>query len=95
MSAKSTKKPQGKKLSLPRELQAIQQEYQQLMMRAGQLQYEISVKKKELESVNERSVIINNEASARLQLDKEESARKEALKTEEKPVEAAPEETKA
>jgi len=68
MSAKSTKP--GKKMSVPREMTAIQQEYQQLCANAGQVQYQVAIFTRELENINKRLEGVNNEAAARQQLDK-------------------------
>ena len=66
-----------KKLSVPRELDAIQKEYQNTCFNAGQVQYQISVYKHELEMINERLLAINNEAAARRQLDEQKAKDKE------------------
>lgn len=75
MSSKSSKPT--KKLSVPREMPTIQQEYQQKCVEAGQLQYQIAVHKEALETVNETLRKLNYEAAARNQLDKETSVKAE------------------
>lgn len=75
MSAKSSKK--AKTLSVPRELPAIQQEYQQKCAEAGMLQYQISVQSEQLATTNEYLRKLNYEAAARNQLDKEAGVKKE------------------
>lgn len=76
MSAKSSKP--AKKLSVPRPLSEIQQEYQTNCLNAGQLQYQIGIYNKELQKVNDRLESINNEAAARKRLDDESSKSTEA-----------------
>lgn len=75
MSSKSTKT--GKKLSVPRELKVIQQEYQQKCAEAGMLQYQISVQQEQLATTNEYLKKLNYEAAARNQLDKEAGVKAE------------------
>lgn len=79
MSAKSTKQP--KKLSVPRPLNDIQNEYGQVAVQAGTLQYQIAVYTEDLKSVNERLRKLNLEANARNQLDKETSVKTEIQET--------------
>jgi hypothetical protein len=67
MSAKS--KQQGKKLSVPRALPEIEKDYQQQVLRAGDLQYRIEMEKQELTNINARLKQLNNEGWARKQLD--------------------------
>ena len=74
-------KKQGKKLSVPRDLNSINVEYQQLCANAGQLQYKIGIETKELANINARIELLNNEASARMQLDKQDEANKAAETT--------------
>lgn len=62
----------------PRELTEIQTHYNDLCSKAGQLQYELSVKNKDLERLNELLMSVNHEAAARLKLDKENEAAKPA-----------------
>jgi hypothetical protein len=69
MSAKSSKKP--KTLSMPRPMAEIQQAYQNLCAQTGQLQYQIAVQTEDLAKLNEQLKLVNREASARQQLDKE------------------------
>lgn len=68
MSGKSAK---TKKLSVPRDMQAIQSEYQTLCYNAGQAQYQVLIHSKELARINDRIAQVNNEAAARLQLNKQ------------------------
>lgn len=75
MSAKSTKP--SKKLSTPREMPAIQQEYQQKCAEAGMLQYQISIQTEQLATTNDYLKKLNYEASARNQLDKEAGVKAE------------------
>lgn len=53
----------------PREISVLQQEYGQLINRAGELQYQISVYQTELNAVNGNLVSVNQEAAQRKQLD--------------------------
>ena len=66
--AVSKKSTQTKKFSVPRELPEIQKEYQEQCISAGQLQYQMKVYSDALEKVNERLLVINNEAAARQKL---------------------------
>lgn len=59
-----------KKLSVPREMKEIQEEYHRLCINAGQVQYQLTVYQQELNNINERLRSINNEGAARTQLDK-------------------------
>lgn len=68
MSGKSAKTT--KKSTEPRQLADIQKEYQDGCLRAGQLQYQASVLASELASLNEDLVSVNEEAAARIALDK-------------------------
>ena len=52
----------------------IQRAYQELCVKAGQLQYQIKVYANELETTNEELISINNEAAARKQLDDQTAA---------------------
>jgi len=65
---------EGKKLSVPREMKEIEQEYQQQCYQAGSLQYQIKILNKELDNINGRIEAINKEAAARKQLDKQKEA---------------------
>jgi len=81
-------KKAGKKLSVPREMAEIQSAYQQLCANAGQLQYQLKIQSRELDMINSKLEEVNREAAARMQLDKDASARKstlEAVTTEEAP----------
>lgn len=69
-----------KKLSVPREMPEIQTEYSQLCAAAGQTQYKITVDTQELTKLNDRLFKINNEAAARMELDKRKT-QPEAEKT--------------
>lgn len=71
MSSKS--KQQGKKLSVPREMSEIQQDYQHVCYQAGAIQYQIRIETQKLESLNHRLQAINKEAAARNALDQEKS----------------------
>lgn len=78
MSAKSNKP--AKKLSVPREMKEIQTEYQTLCFNAGQAQYQLKIHSRELDKINERLEAVNNEAAARLKLDKDkEESKKEEV----------------
>ncbi len=59
----------GKKLSVPRSMAEIQRAYQELCVKAGQLQYQVKVYGDELSKTNTELLAINNEAAARKQLD--------------------------
>lgn len=63
-------KKQTKKLSVPRAGAEIQQEYQQLCANAGQLQFQMRLYARDLERIQARLEAVNNEAGARIQLDK-------------------------
>ncbi len=82
MSSKSSKP--GKKLSVPRPMTEIQSAYQQLCANAGQVQYQLTIYKKELELLNSKIEAINNEGAARMKLDQEEKARQEVVQSEPK-----------
>lgn len=75
MSSKGASRRPGNKVMLetkePRELSEITKEYQELIGRAGNLQYQLFVFQDELSKVNDRLVEINHEAAARQNLDKE------------------------
>lgn len=62
----------------PRKLEEIQAEYGQTASRAGQAQYQVFVFEAELQQLNNRMVELNQEASERAALDKEEQAKSEA-----------------
>ena len=64
----------------PRPLADIQKEYQELAFKAGQLQYQQYVNTRDLEQTNTRLISVNQEAAARLELDKKAAA--ETAKTE-------------
>jgi len=61
-------KKQGKKLSVPRELEEIERENSERCFRAGLLQYQIRIYSKELDYINNRLEAINREAAARKEL---------------------------
>lgn len=67
MSSKSSKGPKPK---APRDMETIKTEYSQLCGQAGQKQYEIDVKQKELKELNKLLIAINHEAALRIELDK-------------------------
>lgn len=75
MSAKSSKK--GKELKVPRAMNEINTEYQQLCVNLGQLEYTLAVKKAESDQIKQRIQQVNHEAAARQQLD-QEKAKQEA-----------------
>ena len=54
---------------LPRELEEIRKEYNELSLRAANAQYLVFVHSKDLEQVNNRLIQVNQEAGARQQLD--------------------------
>ena len=66
---------------VPRELKLIEQECQQELFKAGQLQYQMDVLSDELVAVNERIRRLNHEGAARKQLDAQKPS--ESVKTEE------------
>ena len=70
MSAKSSR-PAKPKSATPRQLIDIQKDYQEKAFNAGQVQYQIYVLTKDLETLNELLEDVNKEAAARNQLDKE------------------------
>jgi hypothetical protein len=83
MSNKSARKVSLPKPNpTPRELQAIKDEYAQTLPGAGQLQYEIEVKKDDLSRVNRKLRSLNEEAAARIELDKASSPKEEPKKEE-------------
>lgn len=59
----------------PRDIEAIKSEYSSLAQQAGQVQYEVLVKSKDLEYINSRILAVNQEAAARQRLDKEAAAK--------------------
>lgn len=67
-----------KKLSVPRTMEEIQKEYQQLCWNAGQAQYQINITSKELQKMNDRIEAVNREGAARIQLDKDAKNKEEA-----------------
>lgn len=73
MSSRTASRRPANKLNLeiaiPRSLADITTEYNQLVSRAGGLQYQTFVYADELKKVNDRLVEINHEAAARQQLD--------------------------
>lgn len=76
-SRASSRRPANKvnlKPATPRTLPEITDEYNQLLARAGGLQYQTFVYQDELTKVNARLVEINHEAAARQALDKEAPA---------------------
>ena len=68
MSGKSART--STKTAAPRPLADIQKEYQEGCLRAGQLQYQVSVLNQELETLNQDLVRVNKEAAVRIELDK-------------------------
>lgn len=62
---------------VPREMQEINQEYQQQSFKAGVLQYQIKILGKELDLANNRLELVNNEAAARKELDSKKAATSE------------------
>lgn len=73
------KKPKKEKFPtppVPRQRAEIVKEFEQLAAQAGSTQYLITVKERELQQVNQRLFELNNEASAREQLDKQVAATK-------------------
>ena len=58
----------------PRQLDEIQKEYNEVALKAGQLQYQVFVHSEDLKATNQRLVALNQEAAKRLQLDKEAKA---------------------
>ncbi len=63
---KKVKLPQAPE---PRELKVIQDEYNQLSLRAGQNQYQTFVLGQDLNQINQRLVEVNQEAAHRNKLD--------------------------
>lgn len=61
----------------PRTMEEIMKEYNQLIARAGNLQYQTFVYESELSQVNQRLVDINHEAARRQELDKEAPKKEE------------------
>lgn len=59
----------------PRQLLDIQKEYQELCLKAGQIQYQIKVNSDELEKINDRLYEINYEAAERKDLDAKSEAK--------------------
>lgn len=78
-------KEKFQKKSEPRTIPEIQKVYNEVSAKAGQAQYQLYVFNKELEQLNSNLMSLNQEAAARLALDKEIEAQTKA---------AAPEETK-
>lgn len=64
-----------------RELPEIQAEFQQACAKAGHLQYQIEVFKKDLDSLNDRLLELNKEAHARNLLDSKDKKGKKASKS--------------
>lgn len=60
---------------VPRDLAAIQAEYNELTSKAGQLQYVMHIQEKDLAQVNAKLEYINHEANARNKLDAEAKAK--------------------
>lgn len=71
-------KTKGKKLSVPRALVEIQTEYQRLCVNAGQLQYQLKIHGRELDTLNMQLEGLNREAAARMELDKQNKEPNEA-----------------
>lgn len=67
------KKNKQKAVNLPRELEDIRKEYNELSLRAANAQYLVFVHSKDLEQVNNRLIQVNQEAGARQALDTEKS----------------------
>ena len=82
MSSKS----KGKKLSIPRELAAIQSDYQEKAFAAGQVQYQIKVFSDEIDRLNGLILQINNEAAARKELDNKKAEDLKAAHSEAMPA---------
>lgn len=84
-SRTSSRRPANKinlETAIPRSLADITAEYNQLVSRAGGLQYQQFVYEDELKKVNDRLVEINHEAAARQQLDAATPATVEPTKEE-------------
>lgn len=69
------KKDKFPQAQVPRKLEEIKAQYNEVAQRAGQAQYQIFVLKKDLEQLNAALLNINQEAAARQSLDKEEAAK--------------------
>ncbi len=77
MSNKSAQR--AKKLSIPREMEEIQKEYQARVFSAGQLQYQIKILQDELDELNKLIVGINREGAARKELNAKAPAQNEEM----------------
>lgn len=69
---KNLKKNKG-----PRDLESIKKEYSELLAKSGQSQYQSYVQELELAQLNKRMLEVNNEASERMRLDKENAPKPE------------------
>jgi len=65
---------------VPRQMDEIKKSYEELRNRAGDLQYQAFILKRDLEQINQALVSVNHEAAARQKLDKE-AADKQAEET--------------
>lgn len=66
-----------KRNSPPRAMTEIQQEYQELVFKAGQAQYQLYVIERDLAQTNFRLREVNVEAAARNELDKKDKEQNE------------------
>jgi hypothetical protein len=57
--------------SAPRDIKEITEEYAQLRAQAGDIQYRVAIDTEDLAFINKRLKEVNQEAAARLKLDKE------------------------
>ncbi len=67
-------KKQAEAAPVPRKIDEIQAQYNEVAQRAGQAQYQVYVLEKDLELLNRKLLDINQEAAARNRLDKEAAA---------------------
>lgn len=65
----NSKKAITEQAAEPRDMKVIEQEYSIAIQKAGQLQYQIEIYKRELDMHNERLMSLNNEAAERSKLD--------------------------
>lgn len=61
----------------PRNLEAIQADYQQTALQAGQSQYQVFVHSEDLKSLNQKLLNLNREAAERNRLDQEAKNKEE------------------
>lgn len=81
MSSKSARKVNlPKTTAVPRQLDVIKDEYARFAQDAGQRQYELSIRTEELKQLNEMLKSLNNEAAARIALDKPQETKPEETK---------------